>query len=35
VGFLDRVSTGLYILALGAEAAGRPFLFLQCAELLV
>jgi len=31
-GFLERVSTGLYLLDLGAEEMGRPFL--QTAELL-
>jgi hypothetical protein len=32
-GFVERVSTGLYVLSLGAEAVALPFL--QTAELLV
>lgn len=32
-GFLERVSTGLYVLAFGAEDLGRPFL--ETAEMLV
>jgi streptomycin 6-kinase len=32
-GFLERVSTGLYLLGFGAEAVGRPFL--ESAELLL
>lgn len=31
-GFLERVSTGLYVLDFGAEELGRPFL--DTAELL-
>lgn len=32
-GFLERVSTGLYIMDIGAEALGRPFL--ETAEMLI